>query len=189
VEGRGPRRKGRDRPDQARPERNTRRAPPPITLGPARKCVANEREEEQRTHDVHADGEDVIAGGVDTAPRVVEREGSSHDRPPRDLDVELRRRCDLRQRLPHHLVLEWREVVEVEGRAQAVPIREHDRSHQQRDRETSLSIRGWGWRCGGGLLSGTRTAASHGNDTLRPWERPTSCRPIEGGDKDGDKNL
>ena len=151
-----------ERPDQRRPERDTKRAPLPIGRAPAQECAANKGEEEQRAHDVHGDVEDVIASDVDATPRVVERERESHERPPRDLYAELRRRCHVRQRLPHDLVLEGHEVVELEGHAQAVPIREHDRDDQQRDREASLSIRGWCWRGGGGLLLGTRTAASHG---------------------------
>jgi hypothetical protein len=49
----------------------------------------------------------------------------------------------------------------LERRAQAVRIREYDRSRQQRHREASLSIRGWRGGCGGSRLRGTRTSPSH----------------------------
>jgi hypothetical protein len=49
------------RPDQGRPVRDAEGARSPIDRRPCEKYVDDQREEEQRTHDVHAEIEDVIA--------------------------------------------------------------------------------------------------------------------------------
>src|SRR5262245_15546882 len=55
------------------------------------------------------------------------------------------------------------EVVELEGRVEAVPIRQDSRYNQQQQRETMRASRGWR-RCGGALFRCSRTAATHGSD-------------------------